>query len=105
MTDLIVKFKDQEIPSQHRPKKILTELTGEISVSSYRTCHTYDYFEWKPQMKKQIAASIHNHLYGNFQHELAKAQAIIRSMYEVNYLTVDKLFADLRNSIPKITYD
>jgi len=105
MTDLIVKFKDQEVPSPHRPKKILTELTGEISVSSCRTCHTYDYFKWKPQMKKQIAASIHNHFYGDYLYELAKAQNEILMMREVDYHKVDKLFADLRNSIPKITYD
>jgi len=108
MKELQLLFREEIVPSETSPNnsvKNKLELTGQIKFSSYQTCLAYDYFKWKTRMKEKIAASIYKMIYGDILYKLERAQHDIIIMRYVNPHEVDRIFSDIRNSIPKITYD
>ena len=108
MNSFKIVFREEVIPNPETPdlsSQSLLELTGQLKFSAVNRCRQYDYFKWQTRMKQQIAAKIHQMIYGDYLHNLAKAQNQILMMREIDHIKVDEIFSDLKNSIPKIIYD
>ncbi len=108
MSEFKIQFREEIIPNPETPNlssQNLLELTGQLKFSAVNRCRQYDYFKWQTRIKQQIAAKIQQTIYGDYFYQLAKAQNDILFMCEVDPHKIDKIFEDLRNSIPKITYD
>jgi hypothetical protein len=108
MTNFQIHFREEVIPNPETPNlssQNLLELTGQLKFTAVNRCRHYDYFKWKSQMKGKIAAKIQKMIYGDILYELAKAQNSILTMREVDWPQVERIFNDLRNSIPKITHE
>lgn len=108
MSELKLNFHEYQIPNEQHPYgDVFIELmaTLDLKISGkYEKRHTPEY---EKKLKQKLADAFKQTLYGQIIYAINKAEYETQAYY-FEYSSADKIkkaFEELRNSIPKITYD